>query len=221
MTRESTTSRRRRLKLLAIPVAVVSAIAVVATGLVTGPGQAASRSAVPNNTAPPTISGTTTEGQALTANKGTWTGTEPITYSYQWRRCDGDGGSCSNIGGAKSSTYTLKAVDVGNTLRVVVSAKNSDGTRTATSVPSAVVKAAAAPPPSNGCGKATNGTIAVADSPPPARLARRPGNDHAEHRLVQLPERLAPFPRHRVWSERAGCAHLRDGRSVQPVLDPE
>jgi hypothetical protein len=169
MTRESATSRRRRLKLLAIPVAVVSAIAVVATGLVTGPGEAAS-TAVPNNTAPPTISGTTTEGQTLTANKGTWTGTEPITYSYQWRRCDSDGGSCSNIGGAKDNTYTLKAVDVGNTLRVVVSAKNSEGTRNATSVPTAVVKAGQAPPPSNGCGKVTNGTIQVADITSPAHL---------------------------------------------------
>src|SRR3954464_8595324 len=107
MTRESARSRRRRLKFLAIPAAVVSAIAFVATGLVTGPGQSAS-AVVPNNTAPPTISGTTTEGQTLTANKGTWTGTDPITYSYQWRRCDSDGGSCSNIGGAKDNTYTLK-----------------------------------------------------------------------------------------------------------------
>lgn len=160
---------RRRLGLVAVPLGLASVVAAIAAGLVTGSGQAA-LAVAPANTAPPTIAGATEEGKTLTAGKGTWTGTEPITYSYQWRRCDTDGGSCSNIGGAQDATYTLKAVDAGNTLRVVVSAKNNDGTRTTTSVPTAVVKAAPAPPPSNGCGKVNNGTIAIGEVSPPARL---------------------------------------------------
>ena len=69
MPRKTANTPRRRLKLLAIPIAVASVIVVVAAGLVTGPGQAAS-AAVPNNTAPPTISGSTNEGQTLTAVQG-------------------------------------------------------------------------------------------------------------------------------------------------------
>ncbi|MEA2389938.1 MAG: large repetitive protein [Solirubrobacteraceae bacterium] len=81
----------------------------------------------PANTALPTISGTTRDGQVLTAAPGTWTGTTPLTYAYQWKRCDSAGNSCSNIG-ANSSTYTLTSPDAGSTIRVVVTASNGSGT---------------------------------------------------------------------------------------------
>ena len=160
--------RSRRLTLLAI--VVVSAFAVTTAATVTGMGRAAP-AAAPNNTSPPTISGTAEVGKTLTAARGTWTGTDPITYTYQWRRCDNDGGSCSNISGADANTYVLKTVDADNTLRVTVMGKNTDGSDSATSVPSAVVKGAPAPAPSNGCAKQpSNGTVQVADISSPARL---------------------------------------------------
>jgi hypothetical protein len=125
----------------------------------------AAQQVAPANTAPPTISGTPTEGQTLTANPGTWTGTQPITFTYQWRRCDENGGSCSNIGGANQTTYTLKNPDVGNTIRVRVTARNADGSTTATSVPSAVIKTAPAPPPAGGCNGNAPLQIATISSP--------------------------------------------------------
>ena len=160
---------RNYMKLAALPVAVASVLAIITAGMVTNSGSAATATA-PSNTAPPTISGAAEEGKTFTASRGSWSGSEPIDYSYAWKRCDADGGSCSTISGAKATTYTLKAVDAGNTLRVTVTAKNADGSKAATSVPTAVVKAAAAPPPSNGCGKASGGTIGIGDVAPPARL---------------------------------------------------
>ena len=57
-------------------------------------------------------------------------------------------------------------------MRVHVTAKNSDGSNAATSVPTAVVKAKAGPPPTstNGCPTSGSGTVDVKDVSLPARL---------------------------------------------------
>jgi len=133
-----------------------------------GSGVAAGKVA-PSNQSPPTITGTTQDGSTLTASNGTWNGTTPITYTYQWRRCDSDGGSCASISGATNQTYVLKNVDVGNTMRVRVTAKNSSGSAQSTSVPTAVVKAAP-PTTTNGCPTSGSGTLLVSDLALPARL---------------------------------------------------
>jgi hypothetical protein len=155
------------------PVAVTIAVLAIAIGSVLGSVRigSAATNAAPGNQSPPTISGTAQVGSTLTADNGTWSGTTPITYAYQWRRCGDDGGSCASISGASNSTYVLKGVDSGNTLRVRVTAKNSSGSSSSTSVPTAVVKAAPAAPPTvvNGCPVGT-GAIDVAALAPPARL---------------------------------------------------
>jgi hypothetical protein len=107
----------------------------------------------PANTAAPAISGTAQQGQALTATNGSWSGTTPISYSYQWRRCDTAGNTCSNISGATGQTYLLASADVGTTIRVVVTASNSAGNSSATSAQTATVQATS--PPSGVCGTRT------------------------------------------------------------------
>jgi hypothetical protein len=88
----------------------------------------------PSNTAAPTVSGTAQVGQTLTAHNGTWSGSTPITYTYQWQR-DGT----TNIAGAISSTYKPVAADVKHTLDVLVTATNAAGSATAASAQTAEI----------------------------------------------------------------------------------
>jgi len=157
------------------PTVALLAIAAILIGSVFGSarsGQAAEQASAPVNTTPPTISGTTQVGSTLTASDGVWSGATPITFAHSWQRCDESGGSCSSVSGATAATYLLKQVDAGTTLRATVTATNSDGTASSTSVPTAVVTAPPAPPapPATGCPSGT-GAIAIASLSPPARLA--------------------------------------------------
>jgi hypothetical protein len=153
-----------------------AAAALVVTLFAVSAGIGSARTAVaPNNTSPPTISGKAQVGELLTADNGTWTGTAPITYAYQWRVCDTNGGACHDIAGATGTEYTAKASDQGNTLRIQVTGKNADGTDVGTSVPTATIAAAgsATPAPTGtGCTKLAAGATAadVADVSSPARL---------------------------------------------------
>ena len=142
---------------------------LVVLGAVAGLAEVADSApqAAPVNQSPPAVSGTPEEGKTLTTSNGNWTGTAPITYSYSWRRCDENGGSCSQIGGANDRTYVLKKVDVGNTIRSRVTARNNDGSTPATSVPTAVVRVAPAPAPT-GCNG--NAPIPIANVSLPDRL---------------------------------------------------
>jgi hypothetical protein len=83
------------------------------------------------------ISGTAQAGQTLSASTGSWSGTTPLSYGYQWQRC---GSVCANVG-SNANTYALTSADVGSTMQVVVTASNSAGSAPATSAPTAVVSA--------------------------------------------------------------------------------
>ncbi len=76
----------------------------------------------PKNTVAPTISGSPKVGKTLTCNKGTWTGSPPITYQYQWLR------NGSPIAGATGTTYVAKAADKNRFLSCRVTGHNVAGT---------------------------------------------------------------------------------------------
>ncbi len=95
------------------------------------------------NTAAPAISGAATEGVRLAVSRGTWSGS-PISYGYQWKRCQASG-ACEPIAGATNPNYTSNASDVGDTLTAEVTATNAGGSaKVASAATAAVVSNASA-----------------------------------------------------------------------------
>ncbi len=121
------------------------AIAVAISGGLLVPSAASTAQAVvPKNTGEPVISGRAEQGRRLSASRGSWTGTSPLSYLYRWVRCGADGGrpdgsDCTSISGATNSTYRLTGADVGFRMRVRVTATNPEGSQTVASNATAVV----------------------------------------------------------------------------------
>ena len=93
----------------------------------------------PEDTAPPSVSGTASVGSELMASTGSWIANPTATYGFQWRRCDATGQNCSPIAGATVPTYALRPEDVDSTISVSVTASNALGATTQSSPPTAAV----------------------------------------------------------------------------------
>jgi hypothetical protein len=125
---------------------------------------------------PPTISGVRQEGETLTADAGTWNGSQPMTFAYQWQRCNAAGADCAVIVNSVAQTYSLTHGDVGATFRVVVTATNADGSGTATSaatgqvIGTGDVVIAAAGDIANCTSSADEATAVLLDSIAPTRV---------------------------------------------------
>jgi hypothetical protein len=108
-------------------------------------GTIAAAGSVPSATKQPNPHGTAQVGQTVSVDNGSWSGTAPISYAYQWQRCSSNG-SCSNLGVATKSSYVPVTGDVGYRLRAIVTAKNSIGSASiGSNVTAAVIPAPAAP----------------------------------------------------------------------------
>jgi hypothetical protein len=112
----------------------------------------------PTNTTAPTVSGTTTDGQSLTASDGSWSGTPTIGYTRQWARCDSAGSNCQDIAGATAATYRLTSTDIGRRIRVRVTGTSPYGSSSALSSLTQAVTGAA---PSNTTPPKISGTASV------------------------------------------------------------
>jgi hypothetical protein len=119
-------------------------LAACAGALLTTAQGAAAPATPPRPTSEPVVTGSAEQGRRLSASRGSWTGSTPISFAFRWVRCGADGGSpdggnCIFVQGGTGSRYDLTSADVGFRMRVRVTATNADGSRTVASNPTATV----------------------------------------------------------------------------------
>ena len=124
-----------------LSLALVALLFATGANAGTPPGKQA-----PANTALPAISGTAETGKTLTATTGTWIGSG-LSYTFQWLRCDSAGAWCVPLAGQTGTTHLIATTEAGSKLRAVVTARNKNGTVSATSAATPLVTSPAAPPP--------------------------------------------------------------------------
>jgi hypothetical protein len=156
---------------------------------------APSGASAPTSSTRPAISGAAIVGRRLRASTGTWAGTPPLRYAYQWQACRR---ACTNLFGATGSAYLLRGRDAGARIRVEVTAVNALGTGLAASAGVGPV--------------ATVGQIRsalLAASVPHGRAARSAAI-LAGHGFTMAFGRLVPGSLRVVW--RSGAVVLASGR---------
>jgi hypothetical protein len=112
----------------------------------------------PRNQQRPSISGSLNVNETVRATTGTWSGTQPITFGFQWLRCDRGGGNCIVQPGFTDDSYTIRDGDIDHTLRVRVNASNVAGSDSAMSPRTGVVQGPALPA---GAVRLPNGEISI------------------------------------------------------------
>jgi hypothetical protein len=123
----------------------------------------------------PLVRGSMLTGTVATAHPGTWSGRQPIAFTYQWLRCNREGGDCIAIGTGR--TYRLTQTDVGHRIRFNVTARNAIAATTVMSGESAIVSE----PLPSGAVRLPSGEISIPASSVPSN-----------QRLVVAEVRFAP-----------------------------
>lgn len=117
-------------------------------------GQESVAPLVPVSEAAPTVSGEAIVGKTLIEEHGSWSNGPISGYTYEWQRCAATTTDCAKIPGAEGQSLVLSAEDEGWQIRVLESARNSEGT----SQPAASVLTGAVSPASGGPGPGGGGT---------------------------------------------------------------
>jgi len=86
----------------------------------------------PTNTALPTVVGKPFVNEKLFADPGKYSGGAVASFSYEWQSCMPATLTCTQISGVSGQSYTIVSADVGQRLRVKVTATNPFGKVTTT-----------------------------------------------------------------------------------------
>ena len=170
----------------------------------------------PRNLSPPVVTGTARSGEPFTGTQGTWDGTAPITYGYQWLRCDAaDTDDCVEIAGATGLTYTPGDADVNRRLRLRVTATTMPFPYTYDDTADSAATAIVAAPPGTGGTGGPGGQNAAPQitslSVSPRRLTRR--NRRRGRILYALSEAATT----RFAVQKAAPGRRVGGRCVRPT----
>ena len=177
----------------------VIGLTVAALVMAAAPAAASAQTGEPRVTKQPSLIGSAWVGSRLDAGGATWTGRQPITWSWVWLRCDTDSlWSCDAIGGATVGTYVVNTADLGKRLRALMVLQNRDGrTYGWTAASPAVTMPPPPPPPAP--------TPPPLPSPPPV-VPDPPAVTPSSTPVVKM-MRPAPLVRIRGWLTRRG-AHI-------------
>ena len=156
----------------------------------------------PVNIALPKVSGTPLVGQTLTAEEGTWVGTPPISYAYQWYACSLLSG-CEPIAGETEQTHAVGLGEFGDSFEVEVTATNAQGSASAISEQTNVAG-----------GNAPVNTEAPTVS---GEAERRPAADGLERQMVGHRTDHVRIRMAALQHERAPNARRRPAASVLPT----
>ncbi len=88
----------------------------------------------PESEEQPAISGELVELGMAEGAPGVWSGSEPVSYSYRWQGCASEGvEECLDIEGATEPNLPLDRLEVGQWLRLIITAANAGGSSIAAS----------------------------------------------------------------------------------------
>lgn len=90
-------------------------------------GPVAPGASKPKNVRRPSVKVRSKAKRRLIVSRGLWSGSSPITYSYQWKSCNSKASKCRSIRGATHLVFNPRRKDVGRRLRVIVTATNAIG----------------------------------------------------------------------------------------------